>query len=309
MNCNELFEFKKIKGGYELTRFLPHKNREITEVGIPARHNGEPVVRIGEEAFYNAEFLEKVHIPDSVTGIGGSAFADSYSLERIDIPPSVKIIENLAFSRCADLREISFSEGLESIGACAFDVCEDFLRAVTLPKSLKFLGNNAFDSCWELKSVEFRNPDVRFGDDVFSNCPNLPPEIQLMSLVRSCDITRPIAESVYGRYAERHKPFGELVFMSDPLLCGTKVFGLALKNKCFREADGEDLFALLSAMIEGGLREHLQLAAEGGLLSDAELSDKLIGYSADKGRTEMTAFLLDHKNRALGYDKGEKYDL
>lgn len=286
MNCKDLFEFKETDDGYVLSLFLPHKNDKITEVEIPAEYNGKPVVRIGNDAFAYAMFLESVYIP-----------------------PAVKIIEHSAFSYCYNLGEIKFSEGLKTIGASAFCVCESFLRSVTLPKSLERIGDNAFVSCWELENVTFLNPDTRFGRNIFFGCPNLRPEIQLMGLVRSCDIIRPIAKPVYTQYAERNKPFGKMIFQSDPLLSNIKVFELALKNKCFREANDEELFALLTAVIEGGLHDHLRLAEEGGLLSNAALLDKLIDYSAEVGRTEITARLLEYKNRKFGFGKGGNYEL
>ena len=100
-----------------------------------------------------------------------------------------------------------------------------------------------------------------------------------------------------------------MVFQSDPLLSDIKVFELAVKNKCFREADDEELFALFSAAVEGDLHDHLRLAEEGGLLSNAALLDKLIGYSTEIGNTEITARLLEYKNKKIGFNGGNKYEL
>ena len=41
-----------------------------TSVLIPDTHNGLPVTRIGDNAFYNLQNLRRVTIPDSVTSIG-----------------------------------------------------------------------------------------------------------------------------------------------------------------------------------------------------------------------------------------------
>ena len=286
MNCNDLFEFKETEDGYVLSLFLQHKNDKITEIEIPAEYNDRPVVRIGNGAFAYAKLIESVQIPAGVKTIGDSAFFD-----------------------CVNLSGITFPEGLKTIGKAAFTCCENCLRSVALPKSLESIGYSAFEYCWALENVTFLNPDTRFGQNIFFGCPNLLPEIRLMSLVCSCDITRPIAKSVYTQYAERNKPFGRMIFQSDPLLSNIKIFELAVKNKCFREANDEELFALLSAMIEGDLREHLRLAEEGGLLSNAPLTDKLIGYSTEQGNTEITARLLEYKNRKIGFNGEQKYEL
>lgn len=286
MNCEDLFEFRETEDSYILSLFFQHKNDKITEIEIPDEYNGRPVVRIGNGAFAYAKLIESVQIPAGVKTIGDSAFFG-----------------------CVNLSGITFPEGLKTIGKAAFTCCENCLRSVALPKSLESIGYSAFEYCWALENVTFLNPDTRFGQNIFFGCPNLRPEIELMSLVCSCDITRPIAKSVYTEYTERNKPFGKMICQSDPLLSNIKIFKLAVKNNCFREANDEELFALLSAMIEGGLQDHLRLAADGGLLSNAALTDKLIDYSTEQGKTEITARLLENKNKKIGFNGGNNFEL
>lgn len=67
----------------------------VTEVEIPEVVDGCIVTRIGNSAFFDCQWLEKVTIPDSVISIGDYAF--DCTLESITIPNSVTSIGEFAF--------------------------------------------------------------------------------------------------------------------------------------------------------------------------------------------------------------------
>lgn len=179
----------------------------------------------------------------------------------------------------------------------AFESAE-YLKSVKLPKSLKELCFGVFRFCRELERVEFGGlPWFAFG--VFSGCPKLPPETIVMGLVRFADITKPI-------------PAGDLQFITEtipnmPCDCFRRdVFEILAKNNCFRKCD---LTFLLKRIIEANKSELFPLAEEYGMLANAELADALVEYSAEHGKTEITAYLLDLKNRKFGFKKGGDLDL
>ncbi len=284
MNYDEMFEFEKIDGGYALTSYLKKDDKNIHKVEIPSEYHGEPVTAIGERAFEYAAYLEEVNIP-----------------------PEVKTIGKSAFSYCYGLSGIVFSEGLLSIGEGAFGVCEDYLASVTLPKSLERIGNCAFDSCWCLEKVTFLNPSTVIGENIFYSCPNLPAETQLIGILRSCDITQSIPESEYIQWEKGRRLDETIALISYPILC-EDVFALAVKNNCFRSVKWCDkLVNLLEVIINFGWMDHLRIAADGGLLDDRELLDKLTDISVQKGDTELTAWLLEHKNKNIGFS-GNNYE-
>lgn len=47
------------------------------------------------------------------------------------------------------------------------------LYKITIPKTVRYIDSYAFRSCQELKIVEILNPETKFGDDAFFNCPRL----------------------------------------------------------------------------------------------------------------------------------------
>ena len=285
MNCDEMFEFEKIDGGYALTSYLKKNDQSINKIEIPGQYKGEPVLRIGERAFEYSTYIGELYIP-----------------------PEVEVIDHNAFFCCDDLSTIRFSEGLRVIGNEAFSTCDCKLLSVTLPKSLERLDDWAFEGCYYLKSVTFLNPFTIIGEDVFLNCYDLSTETKLIGVLRSCDLTQPIPESEYGQW-KRERIDGSIALMSYPILW-EEVFALAVKNKCFRSVAGrEELVNLFEIIINLDWRNHLRIAAQGGLLDDGELLGKLAVFSANNGNTELTAWLLDLKNKKIGFDINETYEL
>ena len=114
---------------------------------IPSEINGNPVVSIGDSAFYYCDNVTSVIIPNSVTTIGDSAFCYCDSLESITIPDSVT-----------------------SIGDSAFRYCES-LESITIPNSVTTIGDEVFRHCKSLASitVDATNSDYSSVDGVLFN--------------------------------------------------------------------------------------------------------------------------------------------
>ena len=55
---------------------------------IPSTHHGQPVVEIGENAFFNCANLNSIIIPESIKSVGESAFENCYSLMNVTIESS-----------------------------------------------------------------------------------------------------------------------------------------------------------------------------------------------------------------------------
>lgn len=298
MTFNDIFQYEKTEGGYILELYLQNKNPAITEIDIPAEYLGEPVLKIGEYAFAYALYIEKVHIPESVAEICAHAFESVYLLEKADLPPSLIEIGASAFELCGSLNRVDLPEGLKYIGANAFDDIGDHFDRIVFPKSLEAIGDFAFAGCHALKTAVFKNQCTRLGKYVFADCRSLAAENVLMSLISFLDITAP------------PEPFDEIFFNGD--FFREDVFELAVKNNYFRNTDRDQALDIMKFIIKFKYSKSLlPMAEHGGLLSDGELVEELIGYSAENGETEITAWLLDLKNRKFGftaYSEGT-YDL
>lgn len=137
---NGEFEYSlNADGTAALTRYLG----TAAEPEIPGVLDGHPVTRIGDNAFRDCAFLEKVWIPDSVETIGAQAFYNCTALTGLFMPKSLKEIGDLAFAYCTGLTAIHLPEGTQSIGEYAFGDCSNLYTA-TVPASVSAIGPDAF---------------------------------------------------------------------------------------------------------------------------------------------------------------------
>lgn len=229
---------------------------------------------------YNFEELfECFTIDNREAGIGSFLKSGDQSVTRVEIPAKYNGLP------------------VKSIASFAFLDCK-FLREVLIPDSVEWIDAWAFQNCSELRCV--RLPDhVRFELLVFQGCPKLPPETVVMGLVRSTDITRPLSD----------KDISEITAntLNVPCDCFRRdVFEILAKNNCLRKCD---LSFLIKRIIEADKSELFPLAEEYGMLESELLVDRLIEYSAELQKTEITAYLLDLKNRKFGFKKGGEFDL
>lgn len=271
-NVDELFRFEETEGGYAVAEYLKKDNPTVTELEIPGEYNGLPVVSILDHAANGAKYIKRVRIPGNVC----------------------KIMD-FAFYKCSSLEEVELSEGLETIEECAF--AETGLKSVKLPKSLITLCGAAFHRCKDLERVEFNSAPI-IGRNAFSRCPKLPPETVVMGLVCSFDITTPVNNYILWSITDSH--FGEC-----PECFRPDIFELLAKRNIFQKCNLEDLF---KRMIDEK-PELFPVAEQYGLLNDAELVDTLLGYAIEKQTVEITAYLLELKNRNFGFAGGDHFEL
>lgn len=143
---------------------------------------------IGDEAFYDCEYLEEVHIEDlsawckihfsdvrsNPLTYARSLYLKGEKVVNLVIPSNVDKIENIcfhgadietltmsdnvteigkdAFSFCENLNNIQFSSNLFYIGYCAFRNCTS-LEEIWLPESLNYIGDLSFDLCKNIRTI------------------------------------------------------------------------------------------------------------------------------------------------------------
>lgn len=272
MSVDELLKFIKNTdkkfGGYGVAEYLKKSDPTVTDIEIPAEYNGLPVTMI----------------------LGGS-FSSAKNIKRVSIPGSVRFVAGLAFYNCALLEAVELSEGIETIGSTSFELSG--LKSVKLPKSLKKLGSYAFQFCKSLEGVEFEVEPSEFGSRVFHGCDKLPPETLVMGLVRSTDIASPVCKADFREMTNKFLGADCDYFRPD-------VFELLAKNNCFRGCNVRYLF---EKMIREDMAAKLfPIAEEHGMLSSVKLLDMLISCCIERGKTEITAYLLDLKKRKFGFN-------
>lgn len=102
-------------GAYKDDRFLALRDRKATEYQVK-----DGTIIIGDRAFYDADKLETVILPEGVKAIGQSAFAGCKSLKQVNLPEGLEVIKDTVFRECESLATLTLPESLLEVGARAF---------------------------------------------------------------------------------------------------------------------------------------------------------------------------------------------
>ena len=124
--CDEAFAFQDYMAGLKIGEVIPLEER--------------------------SSYLEKIHLPDSVTHIGAAAFSECGELIRIKLPKNLLSIGTSAFMDCWQLEKITLPAGTRVIGPGAFQGCIN-LYQIKLNKALEAIGEDAFDDCESLETI------------------------------------------------------------------------------------------------------------------------------------------------------------
>jgi len=148
---------------------------DVTEVSgniiIPDSHKGLSVTKIAKEAFFNANKITSVFLPDSIKEIGDSAFRSCSALEIIRIPEGLEIIGEWAIADCTKLPRINLPAGITVVGEGAFSDSNSltiYCEAPTKPGS--------WHSDWN-----FSNRQVIWGTEISNK---IQPVYSVMSVGR-----------------------------------------------------------------------------------------------------------------------------
>jgi len=159
----EPFRFRSENGRVILEKYRGNDE----DVEIPETYNGEPVVGIGENAFYDQAKIRSVRLPKGVEFIFSGAFRGLRSLETVILNEGLIEIGDGAFEKCTALEEIRLPETLKTIGRRAFAACSALKRAY-IGSSAKEIGEKAFKGCSKELAVAVMNPDAAISEDALA---------------------------------------------------------------------------------------------------------------------------------------------
>ena len=128
--CDGVFSFQDYMAenrriGEEIP--LDERNSFLEKIHLPST-----LTHIGRAVFNECGYLSSIKLPKGLLYIGEEAFCDCWNLERITLPASTKAIGPRAFQGCINLFQIRLNKALEAIGEDAFDDCES-LETILIP--------------------------------------------------------------------------------------------------------------------------------------------------------------------------------
>lgn len=109
---------------------------------------------LANNAFYIAQHITKVTLPENLETIGENAFYNCLGLAEIVIPESVTSIGKYAFSECQNLTSAVIYGNITTIAKGLFNNCSK-LKQVTLPATITAIEEKAFFNCNALTDVYY----------------------------------------------------------------------------------------------------------------------------------------------------------
>ncbi|MBR4396075.1 MAG: leucine-rich repeat domain-containing protein [Eubacteriaceae bacterium] len=264
-------------------------NRDMTTlVKCPVKKEGEykvpsGVINIGERAFEGAARLTEIILPKGLVAIGRRAFESCLRLKEIKLPGSVRTIGAAAFMNCGNLTDIEVPEGVELIDFSTFENCRDIVY-ISLPDSVRTIEDRTFRYCDKLTTLRIPNGLERaraiFSEDGYGGvCKLLPsltyghiPHQSLASYGKEDQVT---LARIYLEEPEKYDDEDKAEYMRYAVMYTKEVLESIIDRK-----DAPAMFGAISM----------------GLVSSRRVT-RLINKAIEAGLTEITAMLLEHKNR------------
>lgn len=151
-------------GEYEVAKFVGFEEESME---IPAEINGQRIVGIADEVFFQLGTLTNLKISEGIRYIGSKTFSECPDLEVVELPESLEKIGAYCFSETKILN-IKIPSSVVEIGEGAFYECKE-LQSAVLPEQLEEIPANMFCRCEILEEITFPINLSVVGANAFNN--------------------------------------------------------------------------------------------------------------------------------------------
>lgn len=158
------YTYDSEKKGYNVDSLTSYSTVGISElsVGIPAYHEGKPVVsfnKIATNDFVNR--ISQFALPNTITSIPENARNYWTKLSYLYLPSDAQIVSvpDHAFQSLKALTSLYLPDTITSIGKSAFE-SDASLESIYRPKSLLTVDEAAFSNCSKLSSLDFSSVET-----------------------------------------------------------------------------------------------------------------------------------------------------
>ena len=132
-----------------------------SEVVLPTSFGEFEIVAVGESAFFENAFLEKVTVPSGFECIMTWAFCNCSNLKEVILSESIQRIFPYAFENCQKLVKIVLPSSLKKIGRGSFMGCS-CIKKITIPKDVDYIEENPFVGCSSLEEIDVDSKNPNF---------------------------------------------------------------------------------------------------------------------------------------------------
>lgn len=266
-----------------------------TDIVIP-----EGVTSIKNLVFYGCECqkIRSITLPRSLTVINRCAFDCCRHLQSVEIPDGVTRIEDYAFNECG-IRSIVIPNSVTSIGNHAFSWCKN-LRSATIPESVTSIGDYAFSDCG-LQSITIPDSITFIGYGAFSN-------IKIMFRSKGFQVSLFLKEwgqngdeRVLARFynAPTYYNFERIRLKCYKYPMALLSFFGHNKDE-YRKYIKRNLIKIMNFIINENNYELMNMILAAGFVTKSNIN-KLIKRSVKIKQTEITALLMEYKNKHFGF--------
>lgn len=151
-------------GEYEVAKFVGFEEESME---IPAEINGQRIVGIADEVFFQLGTLTNLKISEGIRYIGSKTFSECPDLEVVELPESLEKIGAYCFAETKILN-IKIPSSVVEIGEGAFYECKE-LQSAVLPEQLEEIPANMFCRCKILEEITFPINLSVVGANAFNN--------------------------------------------------------------------------------------------------------------------------------------------
>lgn len=151
-------------GEYEIVKFVGFEEENME---IPAEINGQRIVGIADEVFFQLGTLTNLKISEGIRYIGSKTFSECPDLEVVELPESLEKIGAYCFAETKILN-IKIPSSVVEIGEGTFYECKE-LQSAVLPEQLEEIPANMFCRCEILEEITFPTNLSVVGANAFNN--------------------------------------------------------------------------------------------------------------------------------------------
>ncbi len=149
-------------GEYEIVKFVGFEEENME---IPAEINGQRIVGIADEVFFQLVTLTNLKFAEGIRYIGDKAFYQCPDLESVVLPNSLEKMGDYCFAQ-TKISEIEVPASVAVMGKACFENCIHLTNAV-LPDSMTEIPADTFNGCEKLEEFKFPSAISVIGDRVF----------------------------------------------------------------------------------------------------------------------------------------------